>query len=212
MLLDPSSIWLCFGCDAVIKKFPLKSGDKAHCPHCGYVVSENSQYSIWWPSVISLLGFLLLLPACYLPLMHMVFWTGELKNHSIFTGVSDFLSQNMVFPAFFVLLGTFMIPFITLLLSLLITVPIALNYRVNGFIRLFKTFYYIRYWSMLEVYLLGIIVSLIKLDTISKVSADMGLIALISLMVCQFMVCMMLKPAWLWNQIESRFPANGLLK
>ncbi|MBE8215070.1 MAG: paraquat-inducible protein A [Endozoicomonadaceae bacterium] len=204
MLIDPETIWLCSACDIIIKKWSLKRGEKAFCPNCNQAIYDSKKYSVVLPITISIIGLIALFPACYLVLLKMIFWTGDVKTHSIFSGIIDFASQGMFVPCVVILLGTFIVPLMTFCFSLWITLPITSTYKVKRLGLLFKIFYYLRYWGMLEVYLLSVIVGLFKLDTFAKVSPDIGLFALTILMCCQFIVCFLLKPSWLRAQIEEK--------
>jgi len=197
----PDKIWLCEECDAILPKQHLSPGDKVFCPNCKKKITEQSRYPLQVPLAFAITGLLLLIPACTLPLIKMQFLSST-TNHSIVSGILDFIQQGMWVPAILILFGTIISPFIYLVLSTFILSCMTLNIYHRYLITLLRLFDRIKRWGMLEVYLLGIFIAIIKLSDIAKVYLGFGLIILAGLIFCQAAISLTAKSQILWDRLD----------
>jgi len=202
VVIEIEDVWLCEECDTVMPKQPLHPGERVYCPNCKHNIAEKSRYSFHVPLALSITGLLLLLPACLLPLIHMEVFA-DVTNHSIISGIADFLQQGTWLPAILIFLGTVVIPFIYLFLNTFILISLISGKSRDYLIKTIKLFTHIKYWGMLEVYLLGIFISIIKLGDVAKVYPGLGLVALIGLILCQTLITLIVKPSMLWNALST---------
>lgn len=201
MQVQQSRVWLCEECDAVIPKQTLQPGEKAYCPNCHHKIAEKSRYSLHVPLAFSITGLLLLVPACFLPLIHMQM-LARVTDHSIVSGVADFIHQGMWIPAVLISAGAIISPLIYLVISTILLASIlqgSYNPRLRNMLLTFK---HIRYWGMLEVYLLGIFITIIKLGDVARIYPGLGLVTLAGLIICQAMITLTVKPHLLWRHLE----------
>ena len=195
-------IWLCSECDLVIPKKTLVRGERAYCPHCRNKVAECSRYPGSVPLALAIAGLLLLLPACTLPLLRMQF-LAKSTTHSIVSVITAFLEQSMWFPALLISISAVIIPFVYLSAAAFLLLSVKYKKSFVYTTNILYIFQCIKEWRMLEVYLMGIFIAMIKLNDIAHVRPDIGLVILAGLTLCQLFIAWTLKPYTLWQQIEA---------
>jgi paraquat-inducible protein A len=121
-------------------------------------------------------GVVLYLVAVTFPFLGME--SGGIERHTgLLTGIQEIYKQGMVGLAFLVLLTCVLAPLAQMLGLLYIFIPLKLNYRVRFAIPIFRTFRHIQPWSMMEVFMLGILVSLVKLGKMATIVPGVAVFA-----------------------------------
>jgi paraquat-inducible protein A len=73
---------------------------------------------------------------------------------------------------------------------------------------LYRTYHHLREWGMLEVYLLGILVSIIKLRDMAELSLGIGLACFAGLLVVQVWLELVMSPHQVWQALSERRDAR----
>jgi len=197
----PDNIWLCRVCDTVIAKQPLSTGEKAFCPECRHKLAEKNGCSLWIVLIIACIGLLLIIPASVLPLMHMRLFSVA-TDHSIISGITSFVQQGMWIPAVLISLGIIGIPSLYFILMIILLSFMVLNSYHTWLMKLLHLLQCIRNQSMLEIYLSGLIIAMVKLNGIGSVYPGFGLIIFIGLIIFQLLSLLLITPYTLWEKLE----------
>jgi paraquat-inducible protein A len=191
--LNIDDYWGCPCCDLLVKKHRLNYQQKANCPRCDKTLAQPVENSIEKTLALSIGALILFFPAILLPLMTLNF-LGFSQYQSIIQSITIIYSEKYALVAGIILITCVIIPFVKIIilfyLSLILFIKKANNKKLGKFNNLllpiiFRIYHSIDEWGMLEIYLLGILVSVVKLKVMAELNFNMGLIifALLSLLI-----------------------------
>jgi len=103
---------------------------------------------------------------------------GAIEQHtSLLSGVEQLFAQGIIPLATLVLLTCVVLPLLQLLGLLYVFIPLKLNIRVKFSIPVFRLLGQIKPWSMMEIYMLGILVSIVKLGKMATIVPGLAVLA-----------------------------------
>ena len=91
------------------------------------------------------------------------------QQTTLLSGVQQLYMQGENVLASLVLLTCLLVPLLQMLILLFIFIPLKINIRVNNSIPVFRLFQHLKAWSMMEIYLLGILVAIVKLAKMATI-------------------------------------------
>ncbi|WDE05237.1 paraquat-inducible protein A [Thalassomonas viridans] len=192
----------CPQCDGLSPKPRLKEGQKAVCKRCGGKVMERKRDPIRRTLAIALAGLLLLIPAMILPLIG-VSAVGLFNQASLFDCIAILIANGYYLIAVSVFIVTIAVPVIRLLAAIYISWCIQVKRISPALVHFFRSYHQLDSWTMLHVFLLGIMVSMYKLVALAELSVGLGLVAFILLLVCSTLVSVTLDKHYIWEQLEA---------
>lgn len=162
--------WLCEACGHLV---PVRDRERARCDRCGHDFAGLQRKSLSMSLAFSLTALVLYLPANLLPFMSMELY-GVRNSATIWQGVVQLAESGSWFIALVVALASIVVP----LLKLAILFVLALRSRSDRE-RLWKTRMYrwvevLGRWSMLDIYLLAVLVAIMKLGPWTSVEPGPG--------------------------------------
>jgi paraquat-inducible protein A len=194
----------CQQCDALYDLPVLIQGQKAKCTRCGYLLVECKVDSIERSFYWSLAGVLLSIPAIFLPIMG-VSLLGQYHHASLLDCIIVLIDRGFFMIACLLFLFTLAIPVVRLLGAFYITYLFKFNRLKPSLLRFFRAYHYLDNWAMLNVFMLGIVVSMYKLVDDTDVSVNIGLLAFIFWLICSTMASITLDQDYIWHELESKF-------
>ena len=166
----------CHECDLIHDIPPMPKQAAACCVRCGAVLFRTQDNSIDRTLAWTIAGLVLYAVAVSFPFLGMK--NGPIHNEtSLLTGIQQLFNQGIIPLAALVLLTCLLIPLIQMLGLLYIFIPLKLNFQVKYAIPVFRLFKHIKPWSMMEIYLLGILVSIVKLGKMATIVPGLAVIA-----------------------------------
>lgn len=166
----------CHECDLVQDIPPMPEGTTAKCLRCGSVLFSAKADSINRTLAWTVAGLVLYVVAVTFPFLAMK--SGSIiKETGLLTGVENLFSQGETVLASLVLLTCLLIPLLQMFILLFIFIPLKLNTRVRYSIPVFRLFQHINPWSMMEIYLLGILVAIVKLAKMATIVPGLAVVA-----------------------------------
>ncbi|MBI2381888.1 MAG: paraquat-inducible protein A [Gammaproteobacteria bacterium] len=177
----------CPACDLLLAAQPLNRGQDACCPRCGEVVRSGRADSLNRAFWISSAGLALFAPAMGLPLLSMTL-LGVHEDASLTEAIIALFQAGFPEVASVVAVSALIAPFLNLWLMFGVSWSLKRRYRPRILPSLLRLNHRIREWSMLEVFLLGILVSIIKLADMSELVVGLGLYCFIGLMLCTLLL------------------------
>jgi len=159
---------LCHDCDLLNRVAEVPSGGSARCPRCGGLLDRRVPNSIDRTLALVLAGLVLFLVANAFPFLAMKM-QGQVTHTTLASGVRALYAHDERFVGSLVLFTTIVAPLLQLLLLLSILSPLKFGQRVPGMIPMFRLLKRIESWSMMEVFLIGILVSLVKLADMAQI-------------------------------------------
>lgn len=166
----------CHECDLVHRIPPVPERAAARCVRCGGVLLRTKPDSIDRTISLTLAGIVLFVVACSFPFLSMEN-AGIVQETALFTGIYNLYKQKMVLLATLVLLTCVLIPLAQMLGLLYIMVPVKWNRPARHMIRVFRLYLHLQPWGLMEVYLIGILVALVKLGKMATIVPGLSVIA-----------------------------------
>ncbi len=172
-----NSVVLCRSCDLVIRKRALPSGVRALCPRCHTTLYDTPYCSINGMLALCLTALLFLLPANVLPVLELHF-IGSVRTTTIIEGAMAVANQGYWVVGIAVLVSAVIAPAL-LILSILSQILI-IKYRLNSAFfrdvlkRLLSYQGLLTQLSMLEIFMISILVSVFQLSDFADIFLGMG--------------------------------------
>ena len=173
---------VCEGCDAVYRRAPLHPREVARCARCGTELERHpgeQPRRILPLTVASLIMFAIanLFPIVEIELK-------GLRSQTTLAGAVVALTAEGMSPvALLVLATTILFPLLQLCILAWLLVPLARRQQPPGFALLVRAMQSLRPWGMIEVFLLGVLVAIVKLSSMATVLPGPALWAFMALTV-----------------------------
>ncbi len=166
----------CHECDLVNRIPPLPRRAAARCVRCGGVLLRSKPDSIDRTIALTLAGIVLFLVACSFPFLSMEN-AGIVQETALFTGIYNLYKQKMVPLATLVLITCVLVPLAQMLGLLYVMIPLKRNRPARHTARVFRIYLHLKPWGLMEVYLIGILVALVKLGKMATIVPGLSVIA-----------------------------------
>ena len=158
----------CHECDAVVEEPAVPDGGSAICIRCGGTLLRRQRRTVEITLALAVSGAILFVVANAYPFLAFEL-QGQTSETTLGSGVSALWQQGQYSVAILVFLTTMLAPAIQLVLLLYVLAPIHFEWRTFGAIGAFRWVERFRPWSMMEVFLIGIFVALVKLSDLAEI-------------------------------------------
>jgi len=147
----------------------------AACPRCGTQLNYRKQQSFNKTLAYTITGFVLLIPANVLPVMTVIY-LGKGSPDTIMSGVIHLLHAGMLPIAALVFVASVFVPLMKLSGIVLLLTAVKFDWHLSA--RQCTTMYHfveiIGRWSMLDLFMISILVTLVDLGGIATITAGHG--------------------------------------
>ena len=159
---DPTLLAGCEECDAVYKKVSLASGERAYCTSCGAELYRDSQ-SFTTILALVITAFIVFIVANSFSIVQ-VELQGIYSETTLLGAVKVMFDADRAFVGILILVTTFIVPLMYLLLMAYVLFVVTVFKTMHRSILIaLRTLYVLRIWGMVEVFLIGVLVTLVKL-------------------------------------------------
>jgi len=193
----------CHDCDRLARLPALAEGAAAFCPRCGGLLRRRRRNSIERTLALTLAASVLFAVANLFPFLSFQM-RGRVTETTLATGVFDLWEQGVEAVALLVGFTAVVAPFAQLALLLYVLLPIHVGRIPWQMPRMFRLLRRIQPWSMMEVFLVGILVAVIKLLDLADVVPGLALWAFGGLIVVLAGALASLDPEAVWERLEVR--------
>ncbi len=168
----------CHECDALQRISHLPEGASARCVGCGAVLYRNPVGDLDRPMALLLAAFVFYLLGNSFPLLTLDI--GGLVRDTTLAGAAFALFQSdMLVLATLLLVTTVLLPGMLILGSLYILTALHFRLALPGRKHMLTALSHLRSWEMADVFILGVLVSMVKLSADAETLMGTGLYALI---------------------------------
>lgn len=166
----------CHACDLIQTIPPLPEEGSAVCVRCGSELFRVKRNSIDRTLAWTIAGIVLYLVAVSFPFLAMR--SGAIvRETALLSGVQQLFLQGDIALATIVMLTCVIIPLLQMLVLLYIFVPLKMGYRLAYSLVVFRAFQHFKPWSMMEIYMLGILVAIVKLGKMATIIPGLAVAA-----------------------------------
>ena len=193
----------CHDCDLLLRLPSLAAGATARCGRCGGVLRRCRPRGIERTLALSLAAAVLFLVAQSFPFLAFEM-KGLVTQTTLMTGILDLYRQGLPEVATLVLATSVLAPLLQITLLIYVLLPVHLGrtpWRVAPAFRLLRR---VQPWSMMEVFLVGILVAVTKLVGMAQVVPGLALFAFALLIVVLAGAMSSLDPEDVWERLEVR--------
>ena len=193
---------VCHCCGLISRSAPPASTRSAlACSRCGAHLHLRKPHSIGRTWAFWIAAAILYFPANLLPIMQ-TSSLFESQRDTILSGVI-FLWRDGSWPlALLVFFASIVVPLLKLiaLAYLLISVRIGMTHRRHQRTRLYRMLEFVGRWSMLDIYVVTILVALVHLQSVAEIKAGPGALAFGAVVVLTMLSAMSFDPRLIWDE------------
>ena len=192
----------CHSCHLLCQR-GKRSADRV-CPRCGAMLHDRKPNSIARTWALVLAAVIFYIPANVLPIT-IVISLGKAQSDTIMSGVIYFLQTGMWPIALIIFLASVFIPLLKLLVLvfLLISVQRKTNWRQQDRTRLYRFVEVIGRWSMVDIFVVTILVALVHLGGLATIHAGPGALFFGAVVVITIFAAMGFDPRLIWDTEEA---------
>lgn len=192
---------LCEECDLLQRTPPLPPRGAARCARCGHRLHRHRPASLDRTLAYALTGLVLFIVANSYPFLSFEM-QGQRTETTLSSGVVDLIEQGKAEVAAVVLFTAILAPGLQLLLLLIVLTPLKLGHGLPpGYPTLFRWFKTVVPWGMMDVFLIGILVSVVKLADMATIVPGISLFAFVILIFVLAAAQASLDPDIVWDRI-----------
>jgi len=191
----------CHFCDTLQESPRLREGDAAYCCHCENRLYRNRPHSLAHATGFSLAALVFMGITHAFPFLTMR--SGSTTTQLTLVEATEVFAEDGYFllaacMAFFTIIA----PVILMGGLLYVTAPLRHGLALPGSAQVARLFQQIEPWCMLEVFLLGLIVSLLKLGDLAELDFGVGVWALGALVLCIAAAMGGMDRMEMWDRLE----------
>jgi paraquat-inducible protein A len=123
---------------------------------------------------------------------------GITSQTTLFGALVALWNQDMQIVAVMVFCATTLFPLTELVALLYVLIPIRSGYVPPGFNQVLRAIQFVRPWGMIEVFMLGVLITIVKMVSLARVIPEAALFAFGALTL-MFAVVVMFDPRTLWD-------------
>lgn len=186
----------CHDCGCLTKQ----SSQTVHCPLCDSPLHARTPNSFQHTAALLLSGFWLYIPANIFPIMTITqFGVGE--PHTIIGGIIALIHSDMIPIAMLVLIASILVPLLKLLGLGLLLLCVYYRWQINArlWTRMYRIIAFVGRWSMLDIFMISILVSLIDLGGVAQIIAGPAATAFAAVVVLTMFAAKSFDPRLIWD-------------
>ena len=192
----------CHECDLLNRIVGLPEGGTSICSRCGAVLVSHKRNSLDRSLALTITGLILFAMANAYPLL-------AIKSDSLYKATTLMGSVEVLYAAgmwqigLLVFLTAILFPFLELVSKLYILIPLKMNWRPRKLSFIISLSQSLNPWGMMDVFMLGILVSVVKLVKMMKVIPGVSLYAFMLLIFVLAGIAATFDPHLAWEKEEE---------
>lgn len=192
---------VCHFCDTLHRAQPITEGFAARCVRCGSLLYQNRPASLARATAFSLAALLFMSLAHYFPFLTMNAASMQ-RDLSLFGAATALINEGAIFMGSCILIFTIIVPTSLMIGLIYLCFPLLFGRSAPGANHVAKWIYRFEPWNMVEVFLLGVLVSLLKLAKVAEVHFELGFWSFAAVMFCMAAAVAGIDKEELWDRIE----------
>ncbi|UCF03124.1 MAG: paraquat-inducible protein A [Deltaproteobacteria bacterium] len=195
-----NSLIACHECDLLHKIQPLPEGGAARCVRCDALLYYQKKDSLDRTLALTIAGLVLFIVANTFPFLAMK--SGSIvRETTLITGVKGLYQQGMESLALLVFLTSILVPFVQIAGMLYVLVPLKFKRVPRNLALVYRFIRSLQPWGMMEVFMLGILVSYVKLGKMAKIIPGLAIYSFVVLIFVLAGAAASLDPRIVWNRL-----------
>jgi paraquat-inducible protein A len=205
-----AGLMACHGCGLLLRHRHAGRGESVRCPRCAAPVHERKPNSLQRTTALVITATILYVPAMTFPIMTVVSF-GKGQSDTILSGVAHLMHAGLWSLAILVLFASVLVPVLKLVgLSFLVwTIHRRWRWRPRDRTFLYRIIEQVGRWSMIDVFMISILVALVKLGNVATIETGIGATCFAAVVVITMFASMSFDPRLIWDAMDERGAATG---
>lgn len=195
------ALMLCLTCEQLTR---ASSAHAHQCPRCGARVHLRKPESLARTTAYLVSAAILYIPANLLPIMHTSSLRGD-EDDTILSGVLVLLHTGSWPLALLVFFASIMVPMLKLIALTLLVLSVYRRWSSppQGRLRLYRMVEFVGRWSLLDIYVLTVLVALVQLQALATIEPRGGALAFGAVVVLTMLSAQSFDPRLLWDRPQD---------
>ncbi|HEY1922306.1 MAG TPA: paraquat-inducible protein A [Tepidisphaeraceae bacterium] len=201
---DPTVAIACKTCGQIHALEPLSPNTIAKCRRCGSRLAKRTVGSLHLTAAFSLAALILYVPANIFPILKLDMY-GATTENTVWEGCVRLFTDGDYVVAIIVFLASILIPLLKLLglFFLVATTKLRISRWKIARTWIFRVIDIIGRWAMLDVFVMAVLVSLVKLQRLATIIPGKGLVAFAIVVVFTIFASASFDPKLIWEHEEA---------
>jgi len=192
----------CIECDLVVAIGELRDGERAMCPRCGHVITALRRDGFTRSLAFALAAGVLLVVANAFPFAALE--AKGLEQVMTLPQTAVELARGGTAPLAVLVLGPIVVvPALILVTLVALLVPLRRRRSVPWLVPAGRLLFLLSPWSMVEVFVIGVLVSLVKIGAMASVVLGLSFWAYVGFVVCFSASLASIDRLATWREIEA---------
>ncbi|WP_319522397.1 paraquat-inducible protein A [uncultured Desulfosarcina sp.] len=194
---------ICHECDLLVRLPGLQTAAPMRCPRCLSPIPGHLEQGLAKTLAAVLAGLLFFWPANFMPILQLNI-LGIESTHTMIGAVRVMAHGSMEPVAAMVLFCSVLAPLLEFILLGIVLVQTITGWHLFPSRALFRFYTRIGSWAMLEVYMIGLLISVIKIRSMASVVPGVGMFCFVGMMLANIAAKASLNHHEVWRRIEAR--------
>ncbi|MBI0326280.1 paraquat-inducible protein A [Burkholderia plantarii] len=199
--MERNDLIACHECDALLHKPQLSRKESARCPRCDALLYRSGSTRIEPLCALTLAALITFVIAQTFPILEMDV-NGIHVQTTLLGALGALWDQGMQIVAIMVFCSTLLFPLIEMAALLYVLFSLRAGYVPPGFDAVLRAIQLVRPWGMIEVFMLGILVTIVKMVSLARVVPEAALFAF-GVLTLMLAVVVMFDPRALWDVADA---------
>ncbi len=197
---DVGRKYSCHGCGLLLRLWSRPRGHLA-CPRCGTTVHHRKPNSLGRPCALLIAAAVIYIPANTFPVMTVIS-LGKTYPSTILGGVIDLIHLGSWPLALIIFIASVAVPALKIcaMMFLLITTQLSTPWRLHDRTRLYRLVEVIGRWSMIDIYVVSIMIALVQVGQIATFYPGFGATCFATVVVLTMLAAMSFDPRVMWDR------------
>lgn len=182
----------------------INSDDDLICPCCKSIMHSRKPNSLNRTWALLITAMILYIPANVLPIMTVSFW-GDGQPDTILSGVMQLLKAGLWPLALLIFVASIVIPVLKLIILILLLVSIntKAQWHPKDRTKLYRFTEFVGRWSMVDVFVIAILVTLVQFGNTASVSPDLGALSFAAVVILTMFAANSFDPRLIWDNLPE---------
>lgn len=194
-----SNMIACHICDLLQHKEEIPVGATANCARCATVLYHRKPNAVNRTLAMSLAALFLLIPANIYPIMT-IDKLGKTNEATIWSSVVQMFEEGQWEIGAVVFFASLFVPFAKLFGLIFLCISVKSNRFQQARTDIYKLLESIGRWSMVDVFLIAILVAIVKLGDVADVSPEIGSLLFAGAVVLTIMASSSFDARMIWDE------------
>lgn len=203
MSSSPAPVVACRECDLLMREISLLPGKTAVCCCCGASLYRNVPESLDRTLALALAAMMIFIIAAVYPILGIEV-QGIRTSTNLIGAVRALWDQGMKVVSALVCITTILTPAVEITMLIYLLLPLRFQRVPPGAARILRIIQGITPWGMIEVFMLGVLVSIVKLNDLADLIPGVALWSFGGLTLLLAFVTSYFDPQQVWAHLDEK--------